>query len=268
MEDEAKVTREYTSEFFKVSSRSELLELFIKGDELQFLATWCLVQRVIPAPPGSVSRFNEECVATARKAMALHQDCIQLFKLGNHVQSIYIHWNLMLTPFAPFFILFCYIIETSSAEDLAILQSFTATFDVAREASEASQKFATLCRVMCEVVTLYVEAKSQQNDDQNMRPIGDEFEMYLSQLGFMPNMGTTDPGSAPMGDPSGQMPGAQQGALVSDWYSGSMNMMGLVEEDLSGMGMGFQTPMGGGAGGGNMGGMGGMGGMGPNMGMQ
>jgi len=95
MEDEAKVTREYTNEFFKVSQRSELLELFIKGDELQFLATWCLVQRVIPAPPGSVSRFNEECVATARKAMALHQDCIQLFKLGNHVQSIYIHWSVM-----------------------------------------------------------------------------------------------------------------------------------------------------------------------------
>lgn len=166
----------------------------------------------------------------------------------------------MLTPFAPFFILFCYVIETSSAEDLAILQTFTATLDLASEASEASRKFATLCRVMCEVLTLYVEAKSQQHEDQTMRPIGDEFEMYLSQLGFMPTMPNADPGSAPMGNPPGQVPASQQPALVSDWYSGSMNMMGLVEEDLSGMGMGFSMPMGGG---GNMGGMGGSG-----MGMQ
>lgn len=92
----------------------------------------------------------------------------------------------MLTPFAPFFILFCYIIETSSAEDLAILQNFASTLNLARDASEASHKFATLCKVMCEVVTLYVEAKSQQNVDQTMGPIGDEFEMYLNQLGFMP----------------------------------------------------------------------------------
>lgn len=86
------VTREYTDEFFKYSQGAELLELFIKGDELQFLSAWCLVQRVIPAPEGSASRFNEECLATARKAMARHQDCIKLFQLGNHVQNIYMHW--------------------------------------------------------------------------------------------------------------------------------------------------------------------------------
>lgn len=168
----------------------------------------------------------------------------------------------MLTPFAPFFILFCYVIETSSAEDLKILQEFAATLDLSRDASEASQKFATLCRVMCEVVTVYVEAKSQQAEDQTMRPIGDEFEMYLSQLGFMPN---ADQSNAPMNNAAGPMPTSQQSTLLGDWYSGGMNMMGLVEEDLSGMGMGFPTGMSTGS---NMGGMGGMGGMGPDMGMQ
>lgn len=92
MEAESRATRDHTNEFFKTLQRSELLELFIKGDELQFLATWCLVERVIPAPQGSISRFSEECLATSRKAMALHHDCFNLFKLGNYVQSIYIHW--------------------------------------------------------------------------------------------------------------------------------------------------------------------------------
>lgn len=161
----------------------------------------------------------------------------------------------MLTPFAPFFILFCYVIETSSKEDLTILQNFAATLDLSRDASEASQKFAHLCRVMCEVLTLYVEAKSHQSEDQTMRPIGDEFEMYLSQLGFMP---TAEQQAAPMGSVPGQMPGSQQSALVGDWFSGSMNMMGLVEEDLSGMGMGFPTGMAGGNEGQNMGDVSGM----------
>lgn len=92
MEDEGRATREHTTEFFKTSERSELLELFIRGDELQFFATWCLVQRVIPGPEGSISRFSDECLNTARQAMKLHQDCFKLFRLGNYVQSIYIHW--------------------------------------------------------------------------------------------------------------------------------------------------------------------------------
>lgn len=160
----------------------------------------------------------------------------------------------MLTPFAPFFILFCYVIETSSPSDLQLLQDFAATLELSTEASEASQKFAKLCRVMVEVVTLYVEAKSRQSNDQTMRPIGDEFELYLSQLGFMPGveqhqhqhqqghqqpMMPADVGVAMAMPGQFQQPPNMHQPPFTDWFSGGMSMMGLVEEDLSGMGMGM-----------------------------
>ena len=95
---------------------------------------------------------------------------------------------------------------------------------------------------MCDVARLYVEAKSQQQEDQAMIPIGDEFDMYLSQLGFIPN---EDPGAmAASGDPSGATFGNQQVAQMADWFSGSKNLMGLLEQDLSQIG-GSEWPQGG-----------------------
>lgn len=146
----------------------------------------------------------------------------------------------MLTPYAPFFVLFCYVIETSSKDDLKLLQDFSATLELAQEASEATRKFAALIKVMCEVGTLYVEAKSKQQHDQTMVPIGDEFEMYLNQLGFMPGV---EQSMAPTTDAPFSMPGTHQSAQIADWYSGSRNMMGLLEDDIPGMGMGMGMGM-------------------------
>lgn len=137
----------------------------------------------------------------------------------------------MLTPFAPFFVLFCYVIETSSSTDLEILKDFVASLDKAREASETVGNLYRLCQVMTDVAVLYLEAKSQQQD-QNMVPIGDEFDMYLSQLGFMPVEDLTM-GNA--GDASGAVQGQGPVAQIADWFSGSRNMIGLLEEDLSQM---------------------------------
>lgn len=137
--------------------------------------------------------------------------------------------NLLLTPFAPFFVLFCYVIETSSADDLKILKEFVASLALARDTSEATEKLYRLCQVMYDVLTLYVEAKSQQQQDQNLAPIGDEFEMYLSQLGLMPMEDQTMSNAADANVP----PSNPQVAQIADWFSGNRNMMGLLEEDLS-----------------------------------
>lgn len=138
--------------------------------------------------------------------------------------------NLLLTPFAPFFVIFCYVIETSSLDDLKLLQEFVISLDTARDASETINKLYCICQVMCDVAGLYVEAKSQQMEDQSMAPIGDEFEMYLGQLGFMP---TEDQAMVHAED--GDRPHLVTGqvAQIADWFSGNRNMMGLLEEDLS-----------------------------------
>ena len=136
----------------------------------------------------------------------------------------------MLTPFAPFFVLFCFVIETSSIEDLRAIQRFTKSLLAPRQSSETIDKLYCLCQVMCDAATLYVEARSAQEKDQSMISIGDEFEMYLGQLGFMPGEDQVMSNAAP-GEMSLQ--GQGQIANMADWFSGSKNMLGLLEEDLS-----------------------------------
>ena len=130
--------------------------------------------------------------------------------------------------------LFCYVIETSSLDDLRLLQEFADSLDTARDASETIEKLYRLCQVMCDVASVYVEAKSQQQQDHTMVPIGDEFEMYLSQLGFMPSedQTMTNAATAPT-TTSGPTPLSGQATQLADWFSGNRNMMGLLEEDLS-----------------------------------
>ena len=141
--------------------------------------------------------------------------------------------NLLLTPFAPFFVVFCYVIETSSLEDLQLLKDFCTTLETAQGGSETTGKLRTLCQVMCNVATLYVEAKSQQLEDQAMIPIGDEFDMYLSQLGFIPAEGQ----AMPLADDKNEGASANhQVTQMADWFSGSTNLMGLLEQDLSQIG--------------------------------
>lgn len=145
----------------------------------------------------------------------------------------------MLTPFAPFFSIFMYVVETLSAQDLQLLQQFSASLESAVDLSKTMQKLCQLCHVMSNVAALYVEAKSQQQEDQAMVPIGDEFDVYLSQLGFMP---MTD---QPMSQPTtgAVVPENAQVAQIADWMSGSRNLMGLLEHDWSQFG-GPQWPQG------------------------
>ncbi|PHH73144.1 hypothetical protein CDD82_5630 [Ophiocordyceps australis] len=227
---EAAKVRESVDDYFKAVNSSEAVGMFLKGDEVQFQVTLTLVYRVIPAPQGSITRFCQECLQAARKAMRLHGECINARNVCSYVQSIYVHWHLFFSPFAPFFVIFCYVIETLSVEDLKLLQDFVASLDVARASSLSIQKLQRLCQVMCEVAGLYIEARSQEQENQTTIPIGDEFEMYLNQLGVMP---VDDVAMAQARDNRISMPTDGQVAQIADWYSGSRNMIGLLEEDLS-----------------------------------
>lgn len=137
-----------------------------------------------------------------------------------------------MTPFAPFFVLFCYVIETTSLVDLRVLQDFVDSLEGGRGLSEPIDKLYRLCRVMCDIATFYVEAKGQQQQSDNSISIGDEFEMYLSQLGFIPNddQAMTNTDTTDAGAP---LQGSGQVAQLADWFVGSRNMIGLLEEDLS-----------------------------------
>ncbi|KAG7102398.1 hypothetical protein HYQ44_018208 [Verticillium longisporum] len=138
-------------------------------------------------------------------------------------------WAILLTPFAPFFVLFCHVIETSSAEDLKRLYEFADSLGGASPISEPVQKLHRLCQVLYNVALTYVEAKAQQ-PAANQAPINEEFDMYLSALGFPPNE-LLAPGTGVEAGAAAQT--AVQSEQLANWFSGNQQMMGLLEEDLS-----------------------------------
>lgn len=92
LETEVLTTRDEASAYLKAINSSSLVDVFVKGDELQFLATMTLVYQAIPAPEGSPTRFCGECLDTARKAMKAHQESIGILNYGSYIKSIYVHW--------------------------------------------------------------------------------------------------------------------------------------------------------------------------------
>lgn len=86
------MTRDETSAMLKSLKSSEIFEIFISGDEVQFHVTMTLVYRAIPAPQGSASRFCNECLESARKAMQTHMRSLSMMKYGSYAKSILIHW--------------------------------------------------------------------------------------------------------------------------------------------------------------------------------
>ncbi|KAK1596980.1 fungal-specific transcription factor domain-containing protein [Colletotrichum navitas] len=211
----------------KAMNASSILDIHLRGDEMSFHSTMTLIYRALPAPEGSPTRFSQECIDTARFAMQLHLECMQkIAEEGRHLKAVYIHWAILLTPFTPFFVLFCHVIDTSNADDLRRLTEFVASLRPACGLSEPVEKLHQLCSMLCNVATLYMESKSQQSEERG--PISDEFDVYLSALGFPPaeypaqGVDTSD-----MSQPS------LQTAQLGNWFSGSQYMMGLLEEDLS-----------------------------------
>ncbi|KAI1258936.1 fungal-specific transcription factor domain protein [Xylariaceae sp. FL1019] len=199
-----------------------MFALTLKSDVVSFLASLALTYRALP-PNGARSRtFADECIDMARASMRCHHEAISLMR-DKSLQIVYIHWTILYAPFIPFIVIFCLVIETSDAEDLNRLREFVRSLEPATDMSSSVRKLHQLCQVLCNVAELYVEAKG--NGGQEM---GNEFDLYLSQLGFMPDVGMGGMGVD-------GLDGMGQGNTLEDWFSGKNYMMGLLEEDLSGI---------------------------------
>ncbi|KAK3337810.1 hypothetical protein B0T19DRAFT_438446 [Cercophora scortea] len=222
------------------------MNLVLKSDEVSYWGSLCLIYRAIPAQAGSgSSSFNEECITAARRSTDCHLACMEMCDKNLFVQCAYLHWTILYVPFIPYLVLFCHVIETSDADDLRRMGDFVTSLQPVCPVSEAIDKLHRVCQVLVNVAALYVETKAQQQQDQEMTIVNNDFDMYLSQLGFMPqgaaipqNNGLLSPGGVGFdgNGADGQFPGLDLDAHTSqlgNWFSGNRHFMGLLEEDLS-----------------------------------
>ncbi|KAK3290319.1 uncharacterized protein B0H64DRAFT_332625, partial [Chaetomium fimeti] len=226
------------------------MDMAIVGDELMHWSALTLIYRAIPSPPGSPSTFNPECIHAARQAFACHQEYMTMAGDSLAVKAGCIRWNVIYVPFTPVIILFCHVVETSDEEDLKRVADFVESLVPVCAASEAVAKLHRICQVLHNVASLCVRAKAQrrqdpQQRDQDMAMVGDNIDMYLSQLGFMPQFGGQPPmqppdaqfagagGMPPPGFAPGQPNAPGQANELGNWFSGNTHILGLLEEDLS-----------------------------------
>ncbi|ORY67589.1 fungal-specific transcription factor domain-containing protein [Pseudomassariella vexata] len=226
---------------------SRMFVLILKSDQVSYFSSLALAYRAIPISPGAGTgsrAFADECLDTARAAMRTHQEAMNMMS-DPSLTVVYLHWTILYAPFIPFIVIFCHAIETSNADDLRCLELFVQSLQGSSHISPAIDKLHQLSRMLYNVALLYVEAKAQQAMDQAMIPVGNEFDMYLSQLGFIPTdegMGTGTGVAGGEGEEigfGGTGAGTGGGGMMQttnqlgDWFSGSNYTLGLVEEDLS-----------------------------------
>ncbi|KAL1970487.1 hypothetical protein VTN77DRAFT_4131 [Rasamsonia byssochlamydoides] len=247
-------------------------EAAITSCEIMYYSLLTLAYRTIPpGPMDSSTIFSNDCIETARSALKAHQRNSERYKDSNsYIWHGYISWILMNCPFTPFMVLFCHTIATADLSDLKRLGDFVSSLQSASEVAEAAEKFRRLCHVFHRVAELYIDAKMKQQqqvspclggpttaDHQNMGssrgtgagtdpattttvpyPVVDDLEPYLSALGF-PNPAAA---AAINGDPTGMAATADfdsgftgDSMSLGNWFAGNVNIMSLLETDLSGI---------------------------------
>ncbi|KAL2007936.1 hypothetical protein VTN00DRAFT_7918 [Thermoascus crustaceus] len=225
-------------------------EASLSSCEITYYSLLTLVYRTIPPDPFDSSIvFSTDCIETARAALRAHQQNSARHKDRNpYIWHGYISWTLMHCPFTPFMVLFCHAIAAADLSDLRCLGEFVASLQPTGEVVEAAEKLYRLCHVFHRVAELYINAKikassnvqTSQNaaEDGNaaLYPVND-FDPYLSALGF-----TSATGLAPFvsnGVSTGDVPAMENGSGVAgstslgDWFTGNLNIMALLEADLS-----------------------------------
>ncbi|KAK0655189.1 hypothetical protein B0T16DRAFT_450919 [Cercophora newfieldiana] len=207
------------------------IEMSTVTDDLMFYVAMTLIYRAIPNDPGAESSLYGACLEAARKAIACHHQCMALAE-NEYVKAGYIHWSILYLPFVPVIVLFCHVIETSNLDDLQLLSDFADSLQPVCSVSKATEKLLRICRVLCGVARLYTEAKAQQ--DQNSNLVENDIDMYLSQLGFIPQQYHPTPEGTSYEDGIEGFD-ASQGMRLGNWYSANRHLLGLVEGDFPGV---------------------------------
>lgn len=172
----------------------ETHEVFMLGDKVTMSTILTLVLRAIPPADGQPFTCSQDCITAARQALQLHQRCTSKFAdmSDRHVFAEYLHWTLLHTPFTPFLVIFCHIIETQSTSDLAMLADFLQTLQPARGTSSAIEKMFLVCDVFHRVAKLFIGAAARDPsfsnpttpDQPTQTQLRKELDPFMTRMGI------------------------------------------------------------------------------------
>lgn len=164
-----------------------------KADEVQHFALLATLYRALPSARGQGS-LNEQCIEASRRSMKEHIECeAQHREFGDDQGwSFYIHWTILQAPFTPFLVLFCNVLATYNANDLAMIDAFARSIGRTHY-SKAAQKLHRMCAIFSQVANLYVKAR--KTTDVRITPQQHQPQITMS--------------ATPMNGPSAAVPASQ-----------------------------------------------------------
>ncbi|KAF6806883.1 fungal specific transcription factor [Colletotrichum sojae] len=239
----------------------DLVDVFDHTNSVNHLSLFCLIYRAIPPDPSEGTIFSKECIESARQALEEHRRCMEvLIKVEEEFLESYINWALLQSPFVPFTVLFCHVVETGNQADLDRLGSLVEILQpVSADSFSTGVKkelrlFKVLYDVACSYMKLRTEAGNRPAGASGANPWGPGGNSLLSQLSVQQPELIPTPDSACQRGISSQTPftgldsaGMSSGAAfgesgsVAGWLSGvSFPMSGdlAMEVDQQGAELG------------------------------
>lgn len=146
--------------------------------------------------------------------------------------------------------LFCHVIQSGNTEDLDRMKAFVVSLEPGCQRSRAVAMHHDLFQVFHSVAARYIELKSTSEQSQeNQEALRLEMDTYLEELGMQPQMrafsehsqlnscdkeGVGADAGFDMGLATGSFgldEGSDQVLQMTNWYSMSQQMMGLLDSD-------------------------------------
>lgn len=195
----------------------EDIQYIADSDEVLHHSILTLIYRAVPVPRGSSSTFTQACITSARQALGKHDSCMAILTpYGSPFIDIYFQWTIFYTPFIPFIVIFCHVIETTDQTDLDRLHSFVASLEPVSQLSEPAARMQRLFQVLYNVALKYVEVKTSREQQS----VGRELDTYLNALGYGPaptyGLGINGDGANGNGNGNGGGGGGGNGGFRSD----------------------------------------------------
>ncbi|KAK6857368.1 fungal specific transcription factor [Apiospora arundinis] len=180
---EKKKTEEQNLPTWTKTIALEDIQYIADSDEVLHHSILTLIYRAVPVPRGSSSTFTQACITSARQALGKHDSCMAILTpYGSPFIDIYFQWTIFYTPFIPFIVIFCHVIETTDQTDLDRLHSFVASLEPVSQLSEPAARMQRLFQVLYNVALKYVEVKTSREQQS----VGRELDTYLNALGYGP----------------------------------------------------------------------------------
>ncbi|KAF5689906.1 fungal specific transcription factor factor domain-containing protein [Fusarium circinatum] len=168
----------------KKESGEDLMNFFYISDKVLRLSLLTLVHRAAPPITGSNTTFNYNCVAAARATLEKHEECIaHIHRSATPYLATYIHWTLLFSPFIPFIVIFCHVIETQDEADLNRLQDFVTSIESASSISEPAAKIQRLFQVLYKIAMAYLKFRHSTSLVDGCQD-SSKIDGYLDALGF------------------------------------------------------------------------------------